>query len=522
MSDEVRGRLELPDSTAWLAEIQAAREALKLDDKPLEMVLYTDGGCRPTPRGNGGWGIFGYLYHTDQPKQGHGGKGFVPTARGLLNVGEGSERTAREGEEPVTVVRYLEARGGLPAPATNNEAEVVALYNALRIIQQLGVKTVFCRLDSEYALQGIQEYAPRWSKNGWRKGDGTMVPNHLWWRDVLILFTTLVSNGVKFRFEWVKGHSDSMGNFYADFLATSGIFGAQNKHPDGIVRTYSPKGYWNNSPDRPTMLTDPLWYIDPEGMDAIGEHRLYYTGNHFGTADDSDAGVAKSKAYYAIAALKNPPGYLDTIIDFLQATASRGVNHYVIGRLDALFGRMAHRELNEFGHRYLSRPSETPNVIFGTEAALARVTDPPLLIYRAMDKIAPLRWILQAYMEKTLPDTMCATDLTPYLFETSTPNPKKPPVTKTILKPGDRQYLDIPVKYHWKGEERTATLRLLIGTELPSRNFFSGISEKSPKVTLLTNPEAFDIPGFRYRVVIETEDEFYIRETSYSNLWFGS
>lgn len=521
-TQEQRGSLTLPDITQWETDISTQRAVLKLDDSPLGLVFYTDGGCRPTPRGNGGWGIFGYLYHTDAPKQGHGGKGFVPTAMGLLPTGEGSELTKSSDSPPVTVLQYLEARGGLMAPSTNNEAEAAALYHALRLVQHLGIKRVFFRLDSEYALGGIDGGAARWAKAGWRRGDGSMVPNHQWWRETLMLYSTLINNGVSFRFEWVKGHSDSMGNWYADFLATSGIFGTQNGHPDGIVRYYSPKGYWNHSPERHPFLTDPLWYLDPESSVHVGEHQLFFTGNHFGTADDSDAGVAKSKAFYAIAMLKSAPAYLNTVVDFLKKTGGRGVNHYVIGRLDALFGRLAHRELTEFGHRYISRPSESPNVIFGTQSALVRVSDPPLLIYRAMNQLEPLEGWLRAYVNKSLPSQARLTDLTDVLYETTQPNPKKPPVTKTLLKVGDKQYLDVVVNYCWKGEERTASLRLLIGTELPGRNFFASIDELSPKVYLITNPETFDVPGFRYRVVVETKDEFYIREASYSNLWFAA
>ncbi len=52
----------------WYNELLAYKVTLKQPDMPHCAVLYTDGGCRPSSIGVGGWGLHGYFYIDVKPK----------------------------------------------------------------------------------------------------------------------------------------------------------------------------------------------------------------------------------------------------------------------------------------------------------------------------------------------------------------------------------------------------------------------------------------------------------------------
>lgn len=135
--------------------------------------IYTDGACKGNP-GPGGWGA-------------------------LLAFGD-NER---------------ELFGGEPE-TTNNRMELTA------VIEALGALKRRCRVelytDSQYVMNGIQEWLPNWKRRGWKTSANKPVKNvDLWERlDAAV-------NAHAVHWHWVRGHDGHVGNERADALANQGV-----------------------------------------------------------------------------------------------------------------------------------------------------------------------------------------------------------------------------------------------------------------------------------------------------------
>ena len=142
-----------------------------MSDLPIE--IYIDGACRNNP-GPGGWGA--------------------------LLIYQGSEREISGGE----------------AHTTNNRMELQAAIGALSAVRQrLPLRII---TDSQYLKNGIEQWLPRWKRNGWKTADKKPVKNGDLWRRL-----DLLVRGFDIEWRWVRGHSGCPGNERADRLARRGI-----------------------------------------------------------------------------------------------------------------------------------------------------------------------------------------------------------------------------------------------------------------------------------------------------------
>lgn len=132
--------------------------------------VFTDGSASPNP-GPGGWG--------------------------LVWVVEGEVRAERHGRE---------------AHTTNNRMELTALIEAYRLLPADAKTALFT--DSKLCVQTINEWAPKWERNGWTKKGGD-IKNLELVQELLAL--DRAHPGCKI--EWIAAHSGHRWNEYADSLA---------------------------------------------------------------------------------------------------------------------------------------------------------------------------------------------------------------------------------------------------------------------------------------------------------------
>lgn len=137
------------------------------------VTVYSDGACQGNP-GPGGWGVV-LIY--------------------------GGHRREINGFEPAT---------------TNNKMEITAAVKALEALKE--ACQVYLHTDSLYLMKGLQEWLPRWKRNGWKTAGKAPVKNQELWQE---LERQAARHQVEWR--WVRGHSGDPGNERADALANEAI-----------------------------------------------------------------------------------------------------------------------------------------------------------------------------------------------------------------------------------------------------------------------------------------------------------
>lgn len=137
------------------------------------MQLYTDGACSGNP-GPGGWAYI------------------------LKHPVSGSVREDSGGE----------------SDTTNNRMELRAVIEGLVALK----KPTFIDLysDSQYVLNGLNEWMANWKRRGWKTADKKPVKNRDLWERLDELRATH-----EIRFHWIKGHNDHPENERCDELAVA-------------------------------------------------------------------------------------------------------------------------------------------------------------------------------------------------------------------------------------------------------------------------------------------------------------
>jgi ribonuclease HI len=141
--------------------------------------IYTDGACKGNP-GPGGWGA--------------------------LLIYKGVKRELWGGE----------------AQTTNNRMELMAAIRALAELKR-PCKVHLCT-DSQYVMQGINDWLPNWKKRGWKTASKQPVKNADLWQ----LLDEQV-NRHEVTWQWVRGHTGHPGNEQADLLANRGVVQAKRQ-----------------------------------------------------------------------------------------------------------------------------------------------------------------------------------------------------------------------------------------------------------------------------------------------------
>jgi len=121
------------------------------------------------------------------------------------------------------------AAGSLPH-TTNQQAELVALLMALlHTPTNVSLKVIS---DSQYAVNLVSKWLPRWKRAGWRTASGEQVANL---KIVQHLDKALHIRTIRPEFVWVRGHNGVAGNEHADRAAVAAAHAQKygRKIPEG-------------------------------------------------------------------------------------------------------------------------------------------------------------------------------------------------------------------------------------------------------------------------------------------------
>lgn len=100
--------------------------------------------------------------------------------------------------------------------STNNREEIKAILDAYNYIEANNIIEGVIYSDSAYCVNMINEWIDNWKENGWCKYDGKEIKN----LDLVKDLYTYKHSHPNIKICKVKGHTNDLGNEFADALAT--------------------------------------------------------------------------------------------------------------------------------------------------------------------------------------------------------------------------------------------------------------------------------------------------------------
>lgn len=476
-------------------------------NKPTHGVFYTDGGCdNPSVAG---WGVHGFTYIAEPAKQGTGNPKALPTEAGY-KMGE-------SGKPTITLTHYVDGFGSVTSNATNNVAELMANYKTLELVQQIGIKSAFLLMDSEYVLNGFTKWMYDWQKNDWKRKGGQPAGNWELWKQVYDLKGQLEADGVKFTCKWVRGHSGDLGNERADGLATAGKMAARNQNPIESFKVTEAKGFWNPKTERNRMFSLPNWYFAPydtKTPEGPNDSHVYYIGT---IRDDVELiGKPIADATFAVLFLKERDPALDVVrqgTEDMHVGRPQGV---MIAYLDQIFKPAVYDELMDYGRNLLLKDRRQRRLMTKDKKLILHEADPPGLSFRLMDHLGILEDRLRDYIRDNPKSHLRKTDITDLLYEKTEGKNKTSVKLKNTITAGTRS---MKVSGTYREDEKTdgdCQFLLTLAQDLPDRNTLSAMASEDVKVMLVSWPESSQ--AVRFAVVVETNGDVGIWAGPYSNL----
>lgn len=473
------------------------------------LALYTDGSARPNP-GYAGWGVHGYLYSNEKPKKGTGHRTHLVTSLGYRSKLDGAAK-----ENEVLPIKYFDASGSIPSPATNNVAELKATIEAMKIALTYEVTQLVIYSDSKMVVEGTKGWIKKWKSNGWIKNDGNPVGSQELWKEVDSLKTALESKGVRVGMEWVKGHGDNPGNILADKLAVVGTLRSMRRESKTQMDVKDADGYWRTEVEKNPLLDfSALFFNTLAGYNTPG---LYYLSNK--DKEEEIIGSSQPDTAYGVVRLKQQNDVIEYIRNQQSMVAGRGERDLlVLCRLTALFNPIIYNDIMEYGDSVLERPKDKWDFVHVTnKESVTRVLTPPKIAMRAVENLSYLAIRLDEYESNS--DKLCVTDITSFFYDETEIEKKKEVFKSHKLKD---EYVvgfskkEFDINYRINDAVKSTNVILSFGIDIVSRNALKRIEDQEPSIHVITWMES-DLM-FRYATVIKTKDDISIWSASHSNL----
>ena len=476
-----------------------------------KIVLYVDGGAE-SPRGIAGWGIHGYTYLDDVPKQGIG-RTEICTADGYVDPVQHAA-TGLAVPPKVTPVEYIDGIGPLAPSYTNNEAELHAAINALEYCVTHGIADILLLLDSEYVRRGITEWIGNWQARGWINAQGLPTPNKDLWIRLLNLKTALETAGATIRWVHVSAHSGDLGNTLADWHCWRGKWSAWNNVLDISLRVTPAKGYWNPTVNTNRMLSHRCWYFNAAttvDLKSPDGRYIYHLGSH--GPDNTLWGKPDSETSYGVVYLKDKIPVLEQIRAKQRHFIRQNMDALFVANLNLITQSGLYREIETYGDRFLYPRKLRIDLYSPTNVQLTEEANPPFLAYDAVAALTVLEGLLNEHIAQNVTDHLVYTDITDLLYDRLETKKK---VTWKLKSTINNSSLRVTAGYNIGNGEDTASLNLTMGTDIADRNTLSALAGLHPKVTVITWRESG--VAYRFGTIIETADDVGIWCGYYQNV----
>lgn len=519
----------------------------------LRAVFYTDGSCdNGTAEAEriGGAGVHGYLCDPVIP-EGRNARtalnsqvtvtthGYVSTSKFNRNDGSGHKLAIFESNNAKATavataacqVCHINIHRKEPAsstqPSSNNRAELLGLIEALKAAKALAdaghISHAHFRLDSEYARKCAIEWRLMWKKNHWRNAMGS-IKN----RDLVIEIDDILGT-IKdciLTFEWIKGHSDFVGNIIADRLAAEArvmlddyaataeyaIFKVteETKKADEIQEKITIS-------EAPPMLLGAArqYYSTDQHNLVVDGKRYYYLGRHGKKNDDAQYGHRMGDLMYGVV-LSEPDDCLERLMTDLKELDEQD-DRYDLARiyitsLPYMALKGVRERITKDGLAAFDRKT-TGEVFIDDKRMLCAPKNPIGSAFIAMEALDHLKEVLDHYRLGTLSDQYQVTPITEHFYGTK--ESKKGDVKIALP---EQLSIKCKVKHrHKDGPVAEHTVQLSTGIDFPNRRLFLSLVDDNPVIEVIT----FHVSevAFRYMVAIRTDSgRAGIYSGTYSNL----
>jgi ribonuclease HI len=516
------------------------------------IVLYCDGGARPSNPGFGGYGIHGYKYIAE-PKaiKGLGLGNVYTTSKGYqfkedIKIFKAEEQSQyndafdKDQIVSVTPTSYIDFFGSSGSPVSNNVSELVAMIKGLEHIRHefsIGniIDQAYVYSDSDLTVKGANERMYKWEANGWCKSDGLPVANTELWIKLKAIkdeVSGLVRNLV---IKWIKGHAEkvaicSQGNTCADELATIGVYQSMfARQPDQHRFHFNDvDAYWKTEAEKHPFLNMKKCYFN-----TLAESNFpgtYYMSDHDDENDDD--GKRISDIGFAVVMLDQVDPVIEKIKE-QQTLYTKGADTLCSIRLSNLYKPNILRNYLRFGDAVFIPPSEySANIRYIDSTLITKEYKPALLARRSVHELSELNNILEAY--KSGKTSVVATDVTNLFYDVSVKEVKQkkkdkkseevaaqPEVQEVVYKLKD----DIPVgisfilasfKNPFDQEKEPIDARLSFGIDIPERNTFKRLETLKPEVTIVSWITGDN--SYRFATIIKAGNNIGIWAAPYSNI----
>lgn len=470
--------------------------------KDKSAVLYCDGGFQQHLK-IGGWGIHGYVYAREVPKKGTGNPKAIPTDKGYQGEGVTGNK--------VTPLAYVDACAGLQNVNSSNETELHAFNLALKWLHKTELADAQVFSDSRYVVQGINQWTNKWAERGWRTSNGEPVANKELWIETDALWKEVKAKIPKLTMEWIKGHNGHFGNGKADEMATKGSIIGMKLMDDEYFAVQEADGYFSRRYNTPRMLRAPRWYFGTLDDDFVreGGKYVYYVGNH-GTKDKEPELLGKRYAdnFFGVVFMAEPDPALEKLRLKAMENDRRKIGSIMIGYLDNVFKPDSYRELCDHDTLFLNWNDRRLDVIDHNKRPLLVELRPAGLGYRAVDSLTAIDRMLVSILKGDR--YYVKTELTDELYES--PDKKGIRKLKASITTMTR-HLEAQAQYSTallrerpvEGHDltlKTISLRLILGSDMLSRNDLSALGEIIKSVHVVTWRETETV--IRYATMVET------------------
>lgn len=445
----------------------------------LHAVIYTDGSARPNP-GNIGWGVHGYIYQniTDKP--------IVVQKHTITNKGYLYPEKFKDDVSPVEPVEYIDVVGSLDTCCgTNNQAEMLALKTALLTLRDKGLESIYLMSDSEYTINNVKDYLRSNKKSEY----GANVDI---WQDIYSAIDACREKNIGLFFNWIKGHSDNVGNDFSDYLSVIGTSHSIDEKKVLDIRYTPGKKYWNiKVEDNPLLSFNRCYFNTQSRFNVIGQYFIADPG-----PSDLLLGKRSSETGLAVVKLKEPDNIIETIKTKQFEVASQ-LNSIAMINMAKLYTPSTYKYLELYGKYSLLKNKRFNSLDFIDGKPLTTEINPVGLSLKAIEAFNTLEDMLELYANNKL-NPANVIDITSTFFTIE--QVKDKPVT-TLHKDLGVGVANAQVCIQYNGRE--TKVPLVLGVDLPVRNKLKKLESLTPYIKLILWASTDN--SFRYCCVIDCD-----------------